>query len=221
MLAEEQESGRGKHGAKWISPKGGLWFSYVVNKKEKNPYIYIILSSVAVVEILKKYRVKAKIKWPNDILVNGKKLCGMLVENDSYAGKVVTGIGINVNNRVPIIGETHKRSARVRRTQVDKVPSKTEIPAVSLQRILRKKVNIEKLFIDIVCRIDKCLKAGKSKLVNKWVKNQVDITGKRIKIIKGKKTVSAEVLKVKKDGSVVVRDDKGKKKEIKGEVFFL
>ncbi len=95
-----QLSGKGKMGKKWISDKGGLWFSFVINKKEKRPYLYVVLSSVALVEVLKKYNVKAKIKWPNDIVHNSKKICGILIESSIESeskNRIVIGIGINCN----------------------------------------------------------------------------------------------------------------------------
>ncbi len=202
-VAAEQTAGRGKHGAKWVSGKGGLWFSFVINKKVKRPYEYVILSSVAVCEALKAMKVKATVKWPNDILVDGKKICGMLIENDHYNSSLVTGIGINVNNTVP------KDSA---------------IKAVSLKTLLKRTVDMDKFFIAVLKRIDGYLEGmpgNKRVLVARWVKSQGDIKGREIKLNKNGKTVILTVDKVLKNGSVKVKNSKGKVKVIKGEVFFL
>ncbi|MCX7698676.1 MAG: biotin--[acetyl-CoA-carboxylase] ligase, partial [Candidatus Goldbacteria bacterium] len=101
ILAEKQRGGYGKMGVKWYSPKGGLWFSFIINKKIKKPYKYLMAVAVAVVKTLKIYKIKAVIKKPNDILIDSKKVCGILLENDFYTGKVVVGVGLNVNNKVP------------------------------------------------------------------------------------------------------------------------
>ena len=105
-VAEMQTNGRGRNGRKWISPKGsGIWMSIVTLPKIKldNVSQITLVAGLAVCEILNRdYGINAKIKWPNDIVVNGKKLCGILTEAVSENGvtkKVITGIGINVNNK--------------------------------------------------------------------------------------------------------------------------
>lgn len=204
-LAEVQLSGRGKFGKKWISEKGGLWFSFVLKRRTKTPYIYVILASVALLEVLKNYKLNARIKWPNDILVNGKKISGILVENDYYQGKVITGIGININNAPP---------------------KNTEIPAISLRQLKKQKIDINDFFIKLIKRLDFYVanqKNQKNKILNKWIKNQVDMKGKEIKIIKNNKVKNYSIIKIDKSGHIIARDinENGKIKKIKGEVFFI
>lgn len=106
FVAEMQTDGRGRNGRKWISPKGsGVWMSIVTlpEIKVENISQITLVAGLAVCESLNKnFGIDAKIKWPNDIVVDGKKLCGILAESVSENGvtkKVITGIGINVNNR--------------------------------------------------------------------------------------------------------------------------
>lgn len=91
IVAEEQTAGKGRMGREWISPKGGLYFSICTDKKSILP----LRASVAVVKALEDIDVEPNLKWPNDILVNDKKLGGILVE--VVGEKAVVGIGINVN----------------------------------------------------------------------------------------------------------------------------
>lgn len=90
----------------WISPRGGLWFSVLFKPKNRpmNPWHYVRLYTMAVKEVLKKYRLNSVIKWPNDLLVNDKKICGILGEG-IYTGRafaaIIVGIGLNVNNKIP------------------------------------------------------------------------------------------------------------------------
>jgi BirA family biotin operon repressor/biotin-[acetyl-CoA-carboxylase] ligase len=200
-VASEQTAGRGKHGAKWAAPKGGLWFSFVVNRKVKRPYDFVILSSAAVCEALATLKVKAQIKWPNDILVNGKKICGMLVENDSYNGKVVTGIGINVNNSAP---------------------GGAGLNAVSLKNVLKKMVGLEGFFVLVVKKLDKYLSdmsGSRKKYAANWAKRLTDIKGKKIRLYG--KTGEFTVDGIGRNGSITVIDVKNKRKQLNGEVFFL
>jgi len=197
--ARVQKEGKGKHGARWISGKGGLWFSFLVREKIKMPYMYVVLSSVAVADTLKSYGVKPVIKWPNDVLVSGKKICGILIENDYYGGKIVTGIGVNINNRVP---------------------SQGGINAVSLSRLLGGKIDIDKFFISLIRRIDKNiagLKDNRAGLIASWIKYQGDISGRKIKLVSGGRQRTYTALKATKKGTVLTEEGK----ELKGEVFFL
>ncbi|MGI6485111.1 MAG: biotin--[acetyl-CoA-carboxylase] ligase [Tepidanaerobacteraceae bacterium] len=108
VVSEEQLKGRGRMGRKWISPKdGGLWFSSVL-RPDFAPYEapkLTILSAVAVAEAIRSETgLAAVIKWPNDVLIGGKKVCGILTELSSeidVINHIIVGIGLNVNNVIP------------------------------------------------------------------------------------------------------------------------
>jgi|AntRauTorckE6833_2_1112554.scaffolds.fasta_scaffold12284_4 BirA family biotin operon repressor/biotin-[acetyl-CoA-carboxylase] ligase len=98
MVTDDQTAGRGRRGAKWISPKGeSLAFSVLLRPTEAKAFWsrLSLIAGLAVAEALEKYVPLAEIKWPNDVLIGGKKIAGILVE----AGRdyVIVGIGINVN----------------------------------------------------------------------------------------------------------------------------
>lgn len=106
FIAEKQTDGKGRMGRKWVSDKGcGIWMSIALTPKTKPELINLItlVSGLAVCKTLNKlYKLPFKIKWPNDIVINGKKICGILTEGKAENGKitkVVTGIGINVNSK--------------------------------------------------------------------------------------------------------------------------
>ncbi len=99
VLADMQTSGRGKLGKDWISPEGGLWCSIAwieLNTEVLNHLFFIIGSAVC--EVLSLYGVKAKIKLPNDIYYNNKKIGGILIEKKAQF--VIIGIGVNINNKI-------------------------------------------------------------------------------------------------------------------------
>ncbi len=102
ILAEEQKKGRGKWKRRWISPPGGgIWMSIIIRPKLSSLELgrLTLMAAVAVVKALRNYPgLKAMIKWPNDILVRGKKIAGILIEMKEKKGKVeyvVIGVGIN------------------------------------------------------------------------------------------------------------------------------
>lgn len=101
-----QRHGYGRFGRNWISDNGGLWFSVVFKPSLlSEPNIYTKLLSVAVVESIQELGYKnSRIKWPNDILIERKKVAGILTET-VFSGTrlrgIVVGVGLNVNNRLP------------------------------------------------------------------------------------------------------------------------
>lgn len=116
VVAEKQFNGRGRFGRKWVSPKGGLWFSLVLRPKINinEAFKLTSLTAVSIVNTLEKdFQIKARIKWPNDIFVNGKKICGVLTETactDQVLDYVIIGIGINVNNAPSSLPDEFKKN---------------------------------------------------------------------------------------------------------------
>ncbi len=100
VVADNQTKGRGRFGRKWHSDNGGLWISILLKPNNiKNLQYLTFAAAIAVFKSIKKSTgIKTSIKWPNDLLYKGKKLCGILTEGvfgkESY---VIVGIGLNVN----------------------------------------------------------------------------------------------------------------------------
>lgn len=106
IIAREQTGGKGTKGRSFSSPRGGVYLSLVryYPCKAENSFSLMIASCMAVVKTLELFGVSADVKWPNDVFLNGKKICGILIKN-SFEGenvkKSITGIGVNVNNDIP------------------------------------------------------------------------------------------------------------------------
>ena len=99
-IAEEQTKGRGRRGKSWISPKfKNIYLSLSSYLKKEDLSGLSIAVAVSVSIVLRKFNVTSLIKWPNDLLVGNKKICGILIETTKVdeLTKVVIGIGINVN----------------------------------------------------------------------------------------------------------------------------
>ena len=106
VRAKRQTAGLGTKGRTFISEEGGVYFTklqFYQGLKAENAFSVMINSAMAVVCTLEAYGIKAGIKWPNDIIVNGKKICGILI-NNVFSGELVdysiVGIGLNVNNQL-------------------------------------------------------------------------------------------------------------------------
>ncbi|MFH1454065.1 MAG: biotin--[acetyl-CoA-carboxylase] ligase [Armatimonadota bacterium] len=116
ITAQEQTKGRGRFKNKWFSPKDkGLYFSVLI-KKNKIPHelLNIIPAYTALKTIYDMFKIKAQIKWPNDILIEGRKAGGVLVETKFASGRLlyaVIGIGLNINGKPSDLPENLKSSA--------------------------------------------------------------------------------------------------------------
>lgn len=107
LIALEQTAGRGRTGRHWASPRGGLWLGTLL----RPPFplaqagCVSVLAAVAVARALRaRYRLAVEVKWPNDLWVRGRKLCGVLVELSSCGEAIswmVVGLGLNVANPLP------------------------------------------------------------------------------------------------------------------------
>jgi len=101
VLSKTQTSGRGRSNHTWMSKEGNLYLSFIINGFISRSKIFELLARVsnAVVKLLKDFNVESSIKYPNDILVGKKKICGILIESlgSDEIDYVVVGVGINVN----------------------------------------------------------------------------------------------------------------------------
>ena len=115
VVADEQTAGRGRYNRQWNSPAGlGLWFSIILRPKVDIKFLNLMNLATALairnflqkifIQIVSDTTAEVKLKWPNDILINHKKICGILLEsglNNNQLNYVVIGIGINLNQSLP------------------------------------------------------------------------------------------------------------------------
>ena len=106
FFAARQTSGKGQYGRHWHSPVGGVWISAAIpiSDKTKSPGLLGLAVAVALAHRLERFRIPVQIKWPNDLLVGGRKLAGFLPRlihrgDTLRLGRI--GLGLNVCNRVP------------------------------------------------------------------------------------------------------------------------
>ncbi|MBL7062357.1 MAG: biotin--[acetyl-CoA-carboxylase] ligase [Dehalococcoidia bacterium] len=101
IIADTQTAGRGRLGRAWLSPEGSLSMSLILKPSLENLPQLVMIASLAVVRTIKKVAgLETQIKWPNDVLIKGKKVCGILIENEVKGDRVnfaIIGIGMNVN----------------------------------------------------------------------------------------------------------------------------
>ncbi len=94
VTAKRQIAGKGRRGKQWISNEGNLFFSFLLDKNYESNFSYVMRASTVLVKALGEFGLDAKIKYPNDIMVRGRKIAGILIETKE--NKVIIGVGVNV-----------------------------------------------------------------------------------------------------------------------------
>lgn len=104
IVAEHQTKGRGRLNRQWVSDRGGLWFTLILRPELPPPmaYVYNFAASLTLAEVMNRcFDLDIRVKWPNDLLLGGEKLTGLLSEMETRADLInflVIGMGVNVNN---------------------------------------------------------------------------------------------------------------------------
>jgi BirA family biotin operon repressor/biotin-[acetyl-CoA-carboxylase] ligase len=196
IIADEQTGGRGRLKRVWLSPKGNIALSIILYPSLSYLPSLIMLASLAVVDSIKSATgLTPRIKWPNDVLINGKKVCGVLIESDVQRTKVnyaIIGIGINVNLKLADFPDIQP----VATSLSDEL--RTEVSRLSLVRHLL--VEVERLYLT--------LSAGGS-LYEEWRSNLVTL-GKKVRVTAGETVYEGVAESVARDGSLVLRGFDGK-----------
>ncbi|WP_027633833.1 biotin--[acetyl-CoA-carboxylase] ligase [Clostridium hydrogeniformans] len=211
FISEEQVSGRGRLGRTWISPKHkGIWLSILLTPDL--PPLEVskttLIGSAAVYLALKELGIESSIKWPNDIILNNKKLCGILTEISGEMNNInymVMGIGINVNTLKEDFSEDLKPIA------------------TSLKRELKEDFNRKKLTSYILNNFedlyDDFLATGKLNKTLDISREASILIGKEIQCINRDKSFICKAEDITEDGELlVILNDGSYKKIISGEV---
>ncbi|MFC1918440.1 biotin--[acetyl-CoA-carboxylase] ligase [Chloroflexota bacterium] len=200
VIADEQIGGKGRLKRTWLTPRGNIAFSVILYPSLSCLPSLIMLASLAVVHGIKAATgLNSQIKWPNDVLVNGKKVCGILIENDVQGNAVshsVIGIGINVNLKLADFPEIQSVA--------------TSLSEESGKDISRLKV-VRCLFVEME-RLYQSLLAGGS-LYQEWRGSLVTL-GERVRVRTGETTYEGIAESVTSDGGLLLRSLDGSLKKI-------
>jgi BirA family biotin operon repressor/biotin-[acetyl-CoA-carboxylase] ligase len=196
VIAERQTSGRGRLKREWVSPEGNIAVTVVLYPDRKNLYFLTMLAALAVQRGIEKTTgVKCQLKWPNDVLVNGKKVCGILLESKASVESVdyaLVGIGINVNMKIA----DHPEIAAIATSLA--LETGSEVSRTELLRNLF--IEMEKLYLR--------LRAGES-ILAEW-RDQLVTLGKKVFVRSGDEAFEGTAESVADDGSLLLRCADGK-----------
>ncbi len=201
VIAKKQTKGKGRKNRRWASPEGGLWLSVILKPdvEAKDIPKIVFVGALAVVDTLAEFGIEAGIKWPNDVWVDNKKICGILTEG-RLGEFVILGIGLNVNNDIPseLIGS-----------------------ATSMRLLLGRELNLDKVLWTLLGNLErwyKLIQERKFSIVMSAVKDKCFILGRWVEVINDESKVEGEVIDIAEDGTLIIQTSKGLMKIFYGDI---
>lgn len=206
VLAEEQKAGRGRMGRAWHSPRGkGLWMSLVIRTGltlEQAPQVALVTAVAVCRAIRQTTGADARLKWPNDVLVDGRKVAGILVELQASGARMqslIAGIGISVN-----LGR-------------EDFPEELRMKATSLRLVTERAIDRTGLAIQTVHSLEEMigfyLKEGFAPVASLW-EALSDTLGNRVLVETPLGQVSGIAVRLDDSGALVVRMDNGEERKL-------
>ncbi len=187
VVAKIQTEGRGRRDNIWMSKEGNLYFSIVLKDKinRNSIFKYIVESSLAIIMTLKEYNINAVIKYPNDCLIEGNKVSGVLIESlgSNKLEYIVVGIGINVNQ-----------------INFDNLSSK----ATSMKKELRTDFNIKDILSNFIKNYNFVVMSDYSNLFKEYLSYSI-VINKKISY----QDKEYEIVNIEKDGIIIIKNKDG------------
>ena len=216
VLAESQTAGRGRLGKSWFSPFGVNLYASVLFRPAMGPKdapLFSFIASLALADAIRALGLPAAIKWPNDIVVERKKVAGVLAEVATSGDRldyVILGVGANLN---------------VERTALLEALGEAGRAASSLRELTGKEVDRNVFAASFLSFLDEWLlvhqRQGGSALLNAWRERDI-LTGRRVMVRQERITFEGKALGVHADGQLVVEDSNGQTRKVAdGEVRLL
>ena len=200
IIAERQSAGKGRLGRKWFSPLGGIWLSVILYPQLPPFYIprITLMTVVAAVKAIKMCtQIELQIKWPNDILINEKKVCGILTEMSAeldIINWVVVGIGINANIDLRDFPEDIQENTISLKEASGKEISRVKLAQTFLQEF-------EKYY-------DKLKRKEFSSILREW-KLYSHTLGRKIRVDMGERIITGEAVDINEEGALILKKEDG------------
>lgn len=202
VIADVQTAGRGRLGRPWLSPWGSLAMSVILKPSLDCVPGMVMIASLAVLKAIEKMAgLTCAIKWPNDVLIGGKKVCGILIESETAANQVnhvILGIGVNINFEPSVY------------------PEISEI-ATSISHELGREVDREEFTCTLLCELERLylgLRTGDYVSVYKQWRKRLETLGKLVTVKGGQHVEKGRAEDVSEKGSLLLRRADGSLIEI-------
>lgn len=200
VTASEQTAGRGRQGRSWVAPPGrALLMSLLIRGLDRRHALLPLVAAVAVAEACEDVApVECEIKWPNDVWIAGRKVCGILLEGRPQEGWAVLGIGLNVA------------------TRAEEFPDELAETATSLSVSAGRDLDVEDVLDALLAALARGLAEPGARTLSAWRERDA-LRGRHIRWRDGEGTASG----IDDDGSLVVETTSGRVALDAGEVHLL
>ena len=216
IIAAKQTGGKGRSGRKWISPKGGIWLSIILQPKFDISIttLFPIASALALSNAIEKtFKISPELKWPNDLTIKGKKVAGMLVDASLESNRIknlVLGVGINFDVNVKHIEKTLKGS-----------PNFYGVASLSEQKNKVKPVQLVQTFLVELEKVYHLLNTKQTKkIISEWTKRSSTI-GKNVELNTRDGKIKGKAIKIDEDGALIVSKNDKTNRIIAGDIIHL
>ncbi len=216
IIAAKQTGGKGRSGRKWVSPKGGIWLSIILQPKFDISIttLFPIASALALSNALEKtFKISPELKWPNDLTITGKKVAGMLVDVSLESNRIenlVLGVGINFDVDAKQIEKTLKGS-----------PNFYGVASLSEQKKKVKPIQLVQTFLLEFEKIYGLLNTKQTKkIISEWTKRSSTI-GKNVELETRDGKIKGKAIKIDDDGALIVSDNNKTNRIIAGDIIHL
>ena len=213
IVASKQTGGKGRSGRRWISPKGGIWISIILQPKFDISIttLFPIASALALSKALEKTMgISPELKWPNDLTLNGKKIAGMLVDVSLESNQIenmVLGVGINFDIEAKKVEKILKDTPNFYGVASLNEQKKKTNPVELVQTFL---VELEKIYESLNSKQTK-------KIISEWTKRSSTI-GKKIEMNTMDETIKGKAMKIDEDGALIVSTGDKLQRVIAGDI---
>ncbi|MHA1540228.1 MAG: biotin--[acetyl-CoA-carboxylase] ligase [Alphaproteobacteria bacterium] len=196
ITAKKQTDGKGRHGKTWVSFDGNFYASFILPAKKYGgekllslPFLTSLALQDALIEAGTSKK-KIALKWPNDVLVNKKKIAGILIETDSTQDRIVVGIGVNL--------KAH--------------PDDTAYGATHLAKEIKKTIDSKEFLGILIPHFEKwlslCGDDERASIMTAWQENAFHL-GKKIKVKTASESLAGKFLGLDTNGSLLLKNDLG------------
>lgn len=216
IVSEKQTGGKGRTGRKWISPKGGIWFSVILYPRFdiSMTTLFPIGAALALsIALEKTLKISPELKWPNDVTIKGKKLAGLLVDASFESNRVenlVLGIGINFNVDAKQIEKKLKNT-----------PNFYGVASLSEQKKKVKPVELVQSFLAELEKIFQMLNSRETKkIISEWTRRSSTI-GMNVEIDTSDGKVKGKAIKIDDDGALIIVKGNSTERIVAGDVNHL
>jgi BirA family biotin operon repressor/biotin-[acetyl-CoA-carboxylase] ligase len=206
ILAEIQKEGRGRLSRSWASPPGGIWMSLILKPDIPLSRVYRInmAASVSICRAISRLGLEAGIKWPNDILIQEKKVCGILTELGAQMDRldyVVVGVGLNANN--------------------DTAAFPSQWRSTSLAAELGRSIDRCALIAAILNEMEKAIDSMESQeIYEEWRSLSLSL-GERVRISSAEGDLLGQVVDLDGDGALILQQGREKRRILAGDCIHL